>query len=79
MIMGLSDILDLAKTPQKREAMRKSLFRLMDMKDEDIDLSDMPENTDYSKAFPAKPYFEAMRARNLKREQERLKAAELNS
>ena len=39
-----------------------------------IDYSDIPEIKDFSRFKPLKPYFDAMRARNLKR-----KAAESNS
>ena len=49
MLMGLKDVLNLARTPEKREEMKKLLLKLLleERRDEDIDLSDMPEVTDF--------------------------------
>ena len=45
--MAISDYLALAKTPEEREEMKARLLRLMEMKDDDIDFSDIPEITDF--------------------------------
>ena len=76
MLMGLSDVLALARTPKEREEMKQRLIALMEMKDEDIDFSDIPEITDFSRFKPAKPYFDKIREHNrkLRLERERLEA-----
>ena len=76
MLMGVSDILALAKTPQEREEIKASLIALMEMKDEDIDFSDIPRVTDFSRFRRAKPHFDAMREHNrrLREERERREA-----
>ena len=74
--MGISDVLALAKTPEKREEMKARILRLMEMRDEDIDFSDIPKITDFSRFKPLKPRVDAMREHNLrlKAERERQKA-----
>ena len=74
--MGIDDVLALAKTPQEREEMKQRLIELMEMRDEDIDFSDIPRITDFSRFKRAKPHFDAMREHNLrlKAERERKKA-----
>lgn len=76
MLMGIDDVLALAKTPERREELKESLIRLMEMRDEDIDFSDIPKITDFSRFRRAKPYFDAMREHNrrVKEERERQKA-----
>lgn len=76
MLMGVSDILALAKTPEQREEMKQRLIRLMEMSDEDIDFSDIPEITDFSRFVRGKPYFDKMRENNrrIKAERERQQA-----
>ncbi|MBQ9389627.1 MAG: hypothetical protein IJU07_05575 [Synergistaceae bacterium] len=76
MLMGIDDVLALAKTPQEREEMKERLIELMEMRDEDIDFSDIPRITDFSRFKRAKPHFDAMREHNLrlKAERERKKA-----
>lgn len=64
MLMGLSDVLALARTPQEREEMKQRLIALMDMKDEDIDFSDIPRITDFSRFVRGKPIIDKMRAHN---------------
>ena len=64
MLMGLSDVLALARTPTEREEMKQRLIALMEMKDEDIDFSDIPEVTDFSRFRRGKPYFDKMREHN---------------
>lgn len=75
MLMGLSDVLNLARTPEEREEMKKSLIKMIidDRRDEDIDLSDMPEVTDFSRFRPLKPRLDKMREHNkiLKAEREK--------
>ncbi|MBQ7168628.1 MAG: hypothetical protein IJR63_01835 [Synergistaceae bacterium] len=72
MSMAIREYLDLAKTPEEREEMKERLIRLMEMKDEDIDFSDIPRITDFSRFVRGKPIFDAMREHNrqnrLKRE-----------
>ena len=70
MSMGLSEVLDLARTPEQRKEMKESIIRLMQMQDEDIDFSDIPEITDFSGWKRAKPYFDKIREHNLKIEAE---------
>ena len=77
MSMALSEFLDIAtKTPEEREEMKKSIIRLMEMKDEDIDFSDIPRITDFSRFVRGKPHFDAMREHNrrVNAERERQKA-----
>ena len=70
--MAISDYLALAKTSEEREEMKARLIRLMEMKDEDIDFSDIPRITDFSRFVRGKPIIDAMREHNrqnrLKRE-----------
>ncbi|MBQ9574163.1 MAG: hypothetical protein IJR27_02675 [Synergistaceae bacterium] len=64
MSTAISDYLALAKTPEEREEMKERLLRLMDMKDEDIDFSDIPRITDFSRFVRGKPIIDKMRAHN---------------
>ena len=64
MSMGIDDILALAKTPEQREEIKESIIELMKMKDEDIDFSDIPRITDFSRFKPLKPRLDAMREHN---------------
>ncbi|MBQ9574165.1 MAG: hypothetical protein IJR27_02685, partial [Synergistaceae bacterium] len=75
----LSDVLALARNPQEREEMKQRLIALMEMKDEDIDFSDIPEVTDFSKFKPLKPRLDAMREHNrrVRLERERRKALQI--
>ena len=72
MLMGLSEVLDLARTPQEREEMKQRIIRLMEMSDDEIDFSDIPRITDFSRFVRGKSHFDAMREHNrqnrLKRE-----------
>ncbi len=78
MLMGIDDVLALAKTPQEREEMKERLLRLMEMRDEDIDFSDIPKITDFSRFRRAKPHFDAMREHNRKVEAERERRKAIN-
>lgn len=71
MLMGLSDVLALAKTPEEREEMKQRLIRLMEVPDEEIDFSDIPPITDFSRFVRGKPHFDAMRERNRRINEER--------
>ena len=64
MLMGIDDVLALAGTPEERNEMKERLIRLMEMKDEDIDFSDIPRITDFSRFRRGKPYFDKMREHN---------------
>lgn len=64
MLMGLSDMFALAKTPEQKERMRETFIRLRDVRDEDIDFSDIPPITDFSRFRPAKPYLDKIREHN---------------
>ncbi len=77
MSMAISDYLALAKTPEEREEMKERLLALMEMRDEDIDYSDIPPITDFSRFVRGKPHFDAMREHNrrLRLERERTEAA----
>ena len=66
MSMGLTEVLDLARTPEERKKMKENILRLMQKRDEDIDFSDIPEVTDFSGWKRAKPYFDKIREHNLK-------------
>ena len=74
MLMGIDDVLALAKTPKERQEMKERLIRLMEMRDEDIDFSDIPPITDFSRYKPLKPRLDAMREHNrrITEEQERM-------
>ncbi|MBQ3401957.1 MAG: hypothetical protein IJG65_01095 [Synergistaceae bacterium] len=76
MLMGIDDVLALAKTPKERQEMKERLIRLMEMRDEDIDFSDIPPITDFSRYKPLKPRLDAMREHNrrITEEQERMKS-----
>ena len=73
---GIRQYLALAKTPEEREEMKERLLKLMEMRDEDIDFSDIPRITDFSRFVRGKPHFDAMREHNrrVKEERERQKA-----
>ena len=60
MLMGIDDILALAETSQERKEMKERLINLMEMKDEDIDFSDIPRITDFSRFVRGKPIIDAM-------------------
>ncbi len=60
MLMGIDDILALAETSQERKEMKERLINLMEMKDEDIDFSDIPRITDFSHFVRGKPIIDAM-------------------
>ena len=79
MLMGVSDILALAKTPEEREEFKASLIALMEMKDNDIDFLDIPRVTDFSRFRQAKPYFDAMREHNRRVREERERREALRS
>ena len=68
MLMGIDGILALAKTPEQRK----------EMKDEDIDFSDIPRVTDFSRFVRGKSHFCKMREHNRQNrlEHERLQKAE---
>ena len=64
MLMGLSDLLALGHTPEEKEEIKTSIKRVRDMRDEDIDYSDIPKVTDFSGWKPAKPFLDRMRKNN---------------
>ena len=75
MLMGIDDVLALARTPEEREEMKQRLIDLMEMPDEEIDFSDIPRITDFSRFRRGKAHFDAMREHNrrLRLERERKK------
>ena len=73
MIMGFSDVLALAKTPEERAEMKQRLIRLRHMRDEDIDFSDIPEVTDFTGWKRAKPFLDKIREHNRRVNAEREK------
>ena len=79
MLMGIDDILALADTPEEREEMKERLIALMEMKDEDIDFSDSPRITDFSRFVRGKPRIDAMRENNRRRREERERKAALQT
>ena len=79
MLMGIDDILALADTPKEREEMKERLIALMEMKDEDIDFSDIPRITDFSRFVRGKPRIDAMRENNRRRREERERKAALEA
>ena len=79
MLMGIDDILALADTPEEREEMKERLIALMEMKDEDIDFSDIPRITDFSRFVRGKPRIDAMRENNRRRREERERKAALQT
>ena len=78
MSVGIREYLALAKTPEEREEMKERLLRLMEMKDEDIDFSDIPRITDFSRFVRAKPHFDAMREHNRRVKEERGRQKAMN-
>ena len=79
MSMAISDYLALAKTPEEREEMKARLLRLMEMRDEDIDYSDIPPITDFSRFVRGKPHFDAMREHNRRVDAERARRKALET
>ena len=78
MSAGIREYLALAKSPQEREEMKERLIRLMEMRDEDIDFSDIPRITDFSRFVRGKPIIDAMREHNRKVKAERERQKEIN-
>ena len=79
MLMGLSDMLALADTPEEKNEVRESFLRLRQkMRDNDIDFSDIPEITDFTGWKPAKPYFDKMREHNRRIDEERERRKAMN-
>ena len=79
MLMGLSDMLALAETPEEKNEVRESFLRLRQkMRDNDIDFSDIPEITDFTGWKPAKPRLDAMREHNRRVNAERERQKALN-
>ncbi|MBQ3653491.1 MAG: hypothetical protein II954_03625 [Synergistaceae bacterium] len=78
-MMDISDYLALAKTPEEREEMKARLLRLMEMRDEDIDYSDIPRITDFSRFVRGKPIIDAMREHNRRVEAERARKKALET
>ncbi|MBR1438339.1 MAG: hypothetical protein IJ587_07355 [Synergistaceae bacterium] len=79
MLMGISDVLALAKTPEQREEMKQRILEgLLRFDDSYIDFSDIPEVTDFSRFRKAKPYFDKIREHNrkIRLERERLQKTE---
>ena len=81
MQMSLKDVLALAKTPEQREEMKQRLIEMMfrDKNDDEIDFSDIPEITDFSRFKPLKPRLDAMREHNRKIREERERKAALEA
>ena len=79
MLMGIDDILALADTPEEREEMKERLIMLMEMKDEDIDFSDIPRITDFSRFRRGKPIIDAMIEKNRRNRLERERKAALQT
>ena len=81
MQMSLKDVLALAKTPEQREEMKQRIIAMMfrDKDDDEIDFSDIPEVTDFSRFKPLKPRLDAMREHNRKIREERERQAALDS
>ena len=81
MQMGLEDVLELAKTPEQREEMKQRLLAMMfrDKDDDEIDFSDIPEVTDFSRFKPGKPHFDAMCENNRRIRLERERKAILQN
>ncbi len=76
MSTAIREYLALAKTPEEREEMKERLLDLMEMRDEDIDYSDIPRITDFSRFRPLKPHLDAMREHNrrIREQQEHLQS-----
>ncbi len=64
MSTAIREYLALAKTPEEREEMKERLIALMEMKDEDIDFSDIPRITDFSRLVRGKPIIDKIREHN---------------
>ena len=73
MLMGLHDVLNAVQNPEEREQIRQRFFMRMDAKRREVDTSDIPEVTDFSRFRPGKPYIDKMREHNLRIEAERQK------
>lgn len=78
MIMGIHDVLRLARTPEERADILARFRKDQDkLRPEHIDTSDIPEATDFTRFRPLKPYLDKMREHNLKVQAERAERAKL--
>lgn len=78
MIMGIHDVLRLARTPEERADILARFRKDQDkLRPEHIDTSDIPEATDFSRFRPLKPYLDKMREHNLRVQAERAERAKL--
>ena len=78
MIMGINDVLRLARTPEERADILARFRKDQDkLHPEHIDTSDIPEATDFSRFRPLKPYLDKMREHNLRVQAERAERAKL--
>lgn len=78
MIMGIHDVLRLARTPEERADILERFRRSRDiLRPKNIDTSDIPEATNLSNFRPLKPYLDKMREHNLKVQAERAERAKL--
>ena len=78
MSVGIREYLALAKNPHEREEMKERLIKLMEMRDEDIDFSDIPKITDFSRFVRGKPIIDAMREHNRRVKEERERQIAMN-
>ena len=61
MSLSWRELLELGKGPEDREEIMASIERVMEMRDEDIDCSDIPNMADAAGWRPAKPILDEMR------------------
>ena len=76
MIMGIHDVLRLARTPEERADILERFRKHMDEIRKPVDTSDIPEVTDFSRFRPGKPIIDKMREHNLRVQAERAKLEE---
>ncbi len=77
MIMGIHDVMRLARTPEERADILERFRKRTDiLRPKNIDLSDIPEAKDPSRFRPLKPYLDKMREHNLKVQAERQRLEE---
>ena len=79
MSTAIREYLACAQTPEEREEMKERLLDLMEMRDEDIDFSDIPRITDFSRFVRGKPIIDAMCENNRRIRLERERKAILQN
>mgnify|MGYP000869576631 CR=1 FL=1 len=66
MSISLGELLKAVRSDHEREEIKASIIAMMDMTDDDIDFSDIPQVTDFSTWIPAEDYLKRIAEHNRK-------------